>query len=213
MLNLSELFFSIQGESTYSGLPCIFIRLAGCNLRCDYCDSEYSYNTKFKMSVEEIILEIGKFSPVKLVEITGGEPLLQQEVFSLMAQLIQRDYSILLETNGSISLKDVPEQVIKIVDIKCPTSGYSDTFLEDNIHYIERSKDEIKFVLMNRADYEWVKDRIEKFELSGYKVILSPVFSSLEPKQLAHWVITDKLNVRIQLQMHKYIWEPETRGV
>lgn len=213
MLNLSEIFFSIQGESTYSGLPCIFIRLAGCNLRCTYCDSEYSYHTKFKMSIAEIIREIDKFSPVKLVEITGGEPLLQQEVYSLMAQLIQRDYSILLETNGSISLKDIPEQVIKIVDIKCPTSGCSDTFLEDNIQYIDQDKDEIKFVMMSRADYVWAKDRIDQYELTGYKVILSPVFSSLEPKQLAHWIISDKLNVRIQLQMHKYIWEPETRGV
>ena len=213
MLNLSEIFFSIQGESTFAGLPCIFIRFAGCNLRCKYCDTKFSYETKFSLETQEILQKTKKYYPVKLVEITGGEPLLQNEIYNLIESLHKDNFKILLETNGSISLKQVPQYVIKIVDVKCPGSGYEDSFLKENLKYIDSKKDEIKFVLSDRNDFDWAKDFIRKFNLENYKIIYSAVFEKLSPKTLAEWILEDKLKIRMQLQMHKYIWGKDKRGV
>ncbi len=213
MLNLSEIFCSIQGESSYAGLPCIFIRLAGCNLRCRYCDSQYTYNTAFTREIPEIIDQISKFSSVKLVEITGGEPLLQTGSVKLMEKLIALNYTVLLETNGSIDLQNVPTPVVKIVDIKCPGSGHEESFLEKNLEFIDPQKDEIKFVLTDKLDYNWAKNKIIEFGLNGHKLIFSPAYSLIDPQDLANWIISDGIKVRMQLQLHKYIWDPETRGV
>jgi len=213
MLKLAEIFYSIQGESTYAGLPCIFIRLAGCNLRCNYCDTKYSYDTKFEKSIEEIILEIQKYDPVKLVELTGGEPLLQDEVYPLFERLNEEGYQILLETNGSISLAEVPENIIKIVDIKTPGSGFQECFMSENLNLINPEKDEIKFVISDRNDYDWSKKILNKYNLENLKIIFSAVSEKLNPRKLTEWIIEDKLNVRMQLQLHKYIWHKDARGV
>ncbi|RLC50880.1 MAG: 7-carboxy-7-deazaguanine synthase QueE [Candidatus Cloacimonadota bacterium] len=212
-MKLIEIFCSIQGESTYSGLPCIFIRLAGCNLRCRYCDTKYSYESKFEISVDEIISEIKKYDPVKLVEITGGEPLLQEKVYNLFEKLENEGFFILLETNGSISLQNVPEKIVKIVDVKTAGSESSDSFLLENLNFIDADKDEIKFVLCNKADYEWSKDFIFQNNLENYKLLFSAVTDNLEVKDLAGWIIEDKLPVRLQLQLHKFIWDKNEKGV
>ena len=213
MLNISEIFCSIQGESTYAGLPCIFIRLAGCNLRCDYCDTTYSYESEINLSLNDIITKVNEYNPVRLVEITGGEPLLQPEVYQLISLLHENGYTILLETNGSISLKDIPEYVIKIVDVKCPGSGEENSFLLENFEYINKEKDEIKFVLVDNFDYNWAKDFMIKYKLNDYEILLSPVSEKLEPQDLAKWITEDKLHVRMQLQLHKIIWDKDKRGV
>jgi len=213
MLNLSEIFLSIQGESTYAGLPCIFIRFAGCNLRCSYCDSEFSYEGEIEQSPVSILKKIGEFQPVKLVEITGGEPLLQEEVNELFRLLIENNYTVLLETNGSMNLRNIPDEIVKIVDIKCPGSGQEDSFLEENIQFLNKGIDEIKFVISNEGDYNWSKAKINEYNILDHTVIFSPVFSILDPENLAKWIIRDKLNVRLQIQIHKYIWDPNKRGV
>ena len=212
-MNLSEIFCSIQGESTYSGLPCIFIRLAGCNLRCNYCDSIYSYKTKFTATPEEIVNQIKKYNPIKLVEITGGEPLLQNEIIELFHRLKKEGYKILLETNGSVELKNVPKFVHKIVDIKPPDSGEGDSFLIENLQFINPKSDEIKFVLSSRKDYLYMQEKLKEYHLQNHQILLSCVFDRLEPKQLVEWVIEDRLQVRVQLQIHKYIWDPNAQGV
>jgi 7-carboxy-7-deazaguanine synthase len=213
MLNLSEIFFSIQGESSYTGLPCIFIRLAGCNLRCKYCDTKYSYKTRFQNTPNQIIESIRSFLPVKLVEITGGEPLLQDEIYELITLLHESHYKILLETNGSINMKKVPGYVTKIIDIKCPSSGFKDSFDEKNLNFLSQNKDEIKFVISDKNDYDWSKEKIDILNLNKYRILFSPVFSILNSQDLAEWIIKDKLNIRLQLQLHKYIWDSERSGV
>jgi 7-carboxy-7-deazaguanine synthase len=213
MLKLSEIFLSIQGESTWAGLPCIFVRLAGCNLRCSYCDSSYSYQSSKELSVSDIIEEIGGFAPVSLVEITGGEPLLQDEVYPLFSALLQKGYTLLLETNGSILMKDVPKEVHKIMDIKCPGSGMEGNFDPGNISCLTPGYDEIKFVLSHREDYLWAHRQIEKYHLENHQILFSCVFDRLHPAQLAQWITTDRKPIRMQLQMHKYIWDPAARGV
>jgi 7-carboxy-7-deazaguanine synthase len=213
MLKLSEIFLSIQGESTYAGLPCIFIRLAGCNLQCRYCDTTYSYETKFEKSVEQVLEIIKKYDPVKLVEITGGEPLIQSEIYDLFTILNDNDYEILLETNGTIDLKKVPDYVIKIVDVKCPGSGEENSFLLENLEFINKEKDEIKFVLSDNFDYNWSKDFVMKYNLINYEILFSPILDKLEPQELAKWITEDKLPVRMQLQLHKLIWGKDRKGV
>jgi 7-carboxy-7-deazaguanine synthase len=213
MLKLSEIFCSIQGESTFAGLPCIFIRLAGCNLRCHYCDTTFSYEPETVKSIDQIIVEIEKYKPVNLVEITGGEPLLQEEVYDLFQVLHSNNFQILLETNGSINLAKVPKFVIKIVDVKTPGSGFVDSFKLPNLNYIDPQKDEIKFVLTDRNDYEWSKEFIQKNNLQKYKVLFSAVQERFPVHKLAEWMIEDKLGVRMQLQLHKYIWDKNKRGV
>jgi len=213
VLNITEVFCSIQGESTYAGLPCIFIRLAGCNLRCNYCDTTYSYESDINLSHTEIITKIKDYEPVKLVEITGGEPLLQDKVYKLFELLNENGYSTLLETNGSISLNNVPDYVVKIVDVKCPGSGEEKSFLLENLEYIHQEKDEIKFVLTDNFDYNWAKDFVFKYKLNDYKILFSPVSDKIDPQDLAKWILDDKLNVRMQLQLHKIIWDKDKRGV
>ena len=213
MLDVSEIYCSIQGESTYTGLPCAFVRLAGCNLRCNYCDTTYSYKSEITLSINDIITKVKEYDPVKLVEITGGEPLMQPEVFQLIRLLYENDHTILLETNGSILLKDVPDYVIKIVDVKCPGSGEENSFLLENLEFINKEKDEIKFVLSDNFDYNWAKDFVMKYNLIDYEILFSPVLEKLEPQKLAKWITEDNLLVRMQLQLHKLIWGKDTKGV
>lgn len=212
MLKVNEIFFSIQGESSMAGLPCIFIRLTYCNLRCSYCDTEYAFYEGSDYSIDDILFEIKKYD-CSLVEITGGEPLVQSEVHILMSELCNKDYSVMLETGGSLSIKDVDNRVKIIMDLKCPSSKMSHKNLYENIYYL-KSTDEVKFVIGNREDYHWAKDIIRKHSLAEKCLVLfSNVFSELEPIQLAEWILQDNLKVRLQLQLHKYIWSPTKRGV
>jgi 7-carboxy-7-deazaguanine synthase len=213
MLQLIEIFASIQGESTFAGLPCIFIRLAGCNLRCKYCDSTYSYQPQFLLEIDEILSNIAQYNPIKLVEITGGEPLLQRGVYELIEKLHGKEHEILLETNGSQNVRKIPNYVYKIMDVKCPGSGSENSFLLENLDFLSIETDEIKFVLSNEQDYKWAKDFINKHHLEKHKILFSTVFSELSPALVAEWIVKDRLPYRLQLQLHKYIWHPEQRGV
>jgi 7-carboxy-7-deazaguanine synthase len=211
-MRVNEIYRSIQGESSYMGLPCVFVRLTYCNLRCTYCDTAYAFYEGNEMSVEEVMGAVEKYG-CPLVEITGGEPLLQKEVFPLMDRLIESGYTVLLETGGSIDIGDVNQRVIKIMDLKCPSSGESDRNLYGNIEKLQ-PYDEIKFVIGSREDYIWSKDAIQRYRLTErFPVLFSTVFQRLQPKDLVQWLLEDNLKVRFQLQMHKYIWEPATRGV
>ena len=212
ILKINEIFKSIQGESTYTGLPCIFIRLTYCNLRCTYCDTEYAFHDGQDMSIKEILEYIEPMG-IKLVEITGGEPMLQKNVISLMKELLQNNYKVMLETSGAISLKDVPKEVNKIVDFKCPSSEMSDKNLWSILDELNL-RDEIKFVVGDLNDYKWVKSKISKYNLdSKWTILLSPVFGKITLEEMANWILQDNLKVRLQLQMHKYIWDPEKQGV
>jgi len=212
MLKVNEIYFSIQGESSKAGLPCIFVRLTYCNLRCTYCDTEYAFYEGKDISIEQVIDEVKKYD-CKLVEVTGGEPLVQEESIELMKRLCDEGYEVMLETGGSLSIKNVDSRVMIIMDLKCPSSGMLKKNLYENIDYIKPT-DEIKFVIGNREDYEWSKGIIEKYNLpSKCSILISVVFGELEPITLAEWILQDKLNVRFQLQMHKFIWDPTTKGV
>ena len=212
ILKINEIFKSIQGESTHSGLPCIFIRLTYCNLRCTYCDTEYAFHDGKDMSISDIINHI-KPMKTKLVEVTGGEPMLQDNTIPLMIALLEKKYHVLLETSGAISLKDVPSEVKKIVDFKCPSSAMSDRNLWSIIDELN-DKDEIKFVIGNQEDYEWTKSKINKYNLNQkWTILISPVFGKISLEKLAEWILQDNLDVRLQLQMHKYIWDPDKQGV
>tara|TARA_B100000029_G_scaffold305942_1_gene298804 strand:+ start:49 stop:684 length:636 start_codon:yes stop_codon:yes gene_type:complete len=211
MLKINEIFYSIQGESTYNGMPCIFIRLTYCNLRCSYCDTEYSFYEGKDMSIEQIMDEIQKYE-CKLVEVTGGEPLMQEESIDLMQTLIEKKYSVMLETGGSLPISKVPKEVIKIIDFKCPTSNMqkkNDWSILNDL----QMHDEIKFVIGNKEDYDWAKNKIQKYNLMDRKILFSPVHDVLDSKSLSEWILKDNLKVRFQIQLHKYIWTPETRGV
>lgn len=212
MIQLIEIFCSVQGESSYVGYPCIFIRLAECNLRCNYCDTKYSYIADYSLSVEAIIEEVKRYHPIKLVEITGGEPLLQKEVYSLITQLERENFKVLLETNGSLPLDAVSKTVHKIVDVKCPDSGSKDSFCPSNLHTLNET-DELKFVISSYDDYLWSKNYVIENNLLNSNVLFSAVFEKVEPKVLVDWIIQDRLNVRFQLQIHKYIWNPNKKGV
>lgn len=210
MLKISEIFLSIQGESTYAGLPCVFIRLAGCNLQCSWCDTAYAQtpNQGEDFSHERIIREIKKFN-CKLVEITGGEPLLQEETPPLINRLIKLGFEVLIETNGSVSLEPINSNAVKIVDVKCPSSGYDGSFIMENLKFIQL-QDEIKFVIADRRDYEFARDFLERcIKDKATKVLFAPVHTSMSPKELAEWILADGLKVRLQLQMHKFIWGEE----
>jgi 7-carboxy-7-deazaguanine synthase len=211
-MKINEIYRSIQGESSYAGLPCVFVRLTYCNLRCSYCDTEYAFYEGKDMTVDEVIASVLGYD-CPLVEVTGGEPLLQKEVFPLMERLIDLGRTVLLETGGSLDIARVHPRVIKIVDLKCPSSGESQHNLYSNLDKLQ-AHDEIKFVIGTREDYLWSKDTIEKYRLAGrFPILFSTVFNQLEPRQLVEWVLQDNLKVRFQLQMHKYIWEPARRGV
>jgi 7-carboxy-7-deazaguanine synthase len=227
-MQITEIYKSIQGESTFSGLPCVFVRLTGCNLRCSWCDSEFSFDGGQKMALEEVLREIARLSTNGgLVEITGGEPMLQErEVIPLMEQLLDADYQVLLETNGQRPLARVPKQVVKIVDVKCPHSGEANTFAIGNLKALQ-PHDELKFVLSNRADYEFARDFILTHELAERvnAILFSPAFEKtasgardishcqLDPKELAQWILADNVPARLSLQIHKLIWDPAARGV
>jgi 7-carboxy-7-deazaguanine synthase len=208
-LLVNELFASIQGEGTRAGLPCVFVRLSGCNLRCRYCDTLYAReNGGREMTVDEVICAVAGYKP-RLVEVTGGEPLLQIACRALLKRLLQEGYEVLLETNGSMDLSGVDPAVVKIVDFKCPSSGESDSMLWTNIRHLT-PRDEVKFVIGDRGDYEWARGLIQREHLADRCVLLfSPVFGEMEPRMLAEWILGDALPVRLQLQLHKIIWGEE----
>ena len=211
-LKINEIYYSIQGESTKAGLPCVFIRLTFCNLRCTYCDTEYAFYEGKDLSIEEILHEVKKYD-CNLVEVTGGEPLFQKECVDLMKVLCDEGFEVLLETGGSLPIKEVDERVKIIIDLKCPSSGMTKKNLYNNIDDLKKI-DEVKFVIGNREDYDWSKEMLAKYDLGEKCVILfSVVFGKLEPVTLVEWILEDKLDVRFQLQMHKFIWEPNAKGV
>ncbi len=212
MLKVNEIFFSIQGESSQMGLPCVFVRLTECDLRCTYCDTEYAFYEGEMLSLEHIIEQVSSYGG-KLVEITGGEPLLQSEVYELMTRLCDLGFSVMLETGGHILIDKVDARVKKIIDMKTPSSGMLRKNDYRNLE-IAAPTDEIKFVIGSRLDYDWSKGVIEQYRLTErLTVLMSVVFGELSPQTLAEWILADRLPVRFQLQMHKYIWSPETRGV
>ncbi|OHB96297.1 MAG: 7-carboxy-7-deazaguanine synthase [Planctomycetes bacterium RIFCSPLOWO2_02_FULL_50_16] len=209
MLKVNEIFKSIQGESTYAGLPCIFIRLTGCNLRCNYCDTVYAYENGVEMRIEEILSDIELLGG-SLIEITGGEPLLQGETGELVSLLIKRGCRVLVETNGTLDINALPEGTIRIMDLKCPDSGMADKTDWKNVERL-RPNDEVKFVLSSRRDYEWAKDVIGKYRLTKkVKVLIGVAFNKLDLERVASWILEDGIDVRLQLQIHRYIWPPDT---
>ena len=213
MLTVNEIFHSIQGESRRAGEPCVFVRLTACDLRCSWCDTPYSFHEGGKRSLEDVIAEVERYQ-CPLVEVTGGEPLLQEEVYPLMERLLELGHTVMLETGGHRSIARVPQAVLKIVDVKCPGSGESHRNHWDNLSLLGPN-DEVKFVLKDRADYEFAREVITQHALHGKAgaILLSPVHGVLDPRMLAEWVLADRLQVRVQLQLHKFIWSPETRGV
>lgn len=212
MIKINEIFYSIQGESSKVGLPCIFIRLTFCNLRCTYCDTEYSFYEGKDYSVDEILTEIKKYK-CNLVEITGGEPLVQNESLELMKILSDQNYEVLLETGGSLSIENVDKRVKIILDFKTPSSKMEKKNFYENIKFL-KPNDEVKFVIGDREDFEWSKNLITEHKLDEKcEILFSPVFGKIEYKQLSEWILQDNLNVRFQIQLHKHIWEPNQRGV
>jgi len=211
-LEICELFYSIQGESSYAGYPCFFIRFFDCNLRCTWCDTRYAYEGEHtSFTISQILAELEKY-PGVMVEITGGEPLLQKGVYPLFEKLLAADRTVLLETNGSISLENVPEAVVKIMDVKCPGSFMHDKMNFDNFRFLN-PKDEIKFVLSSREDYLWATDLVNAYDLAAQTTItFSPVASRLFPATLAEWILDDRLPVRLRLQLHAILWPDRTKG-
>jgi len=213
MLTVNEIFHSIQGESSQAGRLCVFVRLTGCDLRCSWCDTPYAFHEGRKMSVDEVIAEVESHG-CPLVEITGGEPLLQEDVYPLMDRLLAIGRTVMLETGGHRPTLRVPAAVLTIVDIKCPGSGEAGRNDWSNLDRLS-PHDEVKFVVQDRADYEFARDVIARHGLPSRAaaVLLSPVHGALEPKTLSEWMLADRLPARLQLQLHKYIWSPTTRGV
>jgi len=236
-MQITEIYKSLQGESTYAGLPCVFVRLTGCNLRCSWCDSEFSFHGGKKMTIDKVVIEVDKLRQPSshrqlatgncLVEITGGEPMLQErEVVPLMERLLATGYKVLLETSGERPLAHVPKEVVKIVDVKCPHSGEPDTFNLANLDALS-PHDEMKFVLSDRTDYEFARDFIAQLQLAGRvnAILFSPAFSKdatgtrdlshclLDPGRLAQWILEDNVPARLSLQIHKLIWDPAAKGV
>jgi 7-carboxy-7-deazaguanine synthase len=226
-MQITEIYKSLQGESTYSGLPCVFVRLTGCNLRCSWCDSEFSFYGGHKMTLQEVLSEVASLSIGGLVEVTGGEPMLQErEVVPLMEHLLDIGYQVLLETSGERLLARVPKQVVKIVDVKCPHSGEADTFALENLKALQ-PHDELKFVLTDRADYEFARDFVVNHGLAErvHAILFSPAFEKgasgsrdtshclLDPQELAQWILDDNIPARLSVQIHKLIWDPAAKGV
>ncbi|MGE0405293.1 MAG: radical SAM protein [Candidatus Korobacteraceae bacterium] len=227
-MQITEIYRSLQGESSFAGLPCTFVRLTGCNLRCSWCDSEYTFHGGVRMTPEEVEAQVLRLSPApSLVEITGGEPLLQErELVPFMQRLLALGYTLLLETSGERPLENVPSEVHKIVDVKCPQSGEGDTFRRESLRCLTQ-RDEVKFVLAGRQDYEFAREFLRQHHLDelAASVIFSPAFRKdasgardashclLDPETLANWILEDALNVRLGLQLHKFIWNPALKGV
>ena len=211
-LKINEIYYSVQGESTHSGCPCIFIRLTYCNLRCSYCDTEYAFYDGKDMEITDIMIEIKRWD-CNLVEVTGGEPLFQDECINLLNELVNSNYEVMLETGGSLSISDVPKIVVKIVDFKCPSSGMVKKNLWSIVDDLQ-AHDEVKFVIGNREDFDWAKDRITEYSMDKICTLLfSPTFGEINPQQIVEWILAENLPVRMQLQMHKMIWSPEEKGV
>jgi 7-carboxy-7-deazaguanine synthase len=224
---LIETYKSVQGESSFAGLPCIFVRLAGCNLRCSWCDSEYTFKGGYKQSLDEVEAAVAALAPVRLVEFTGGEPMLQErELIPLMERLLVQGYTLMMETSGERLLGSVPKDVHKIVDVKCPGSGEGGTFRMENLDALTK-RDEIKFVISDRADYEFAREFTLEHKLAERAggVLFSPAFKkapslerstsncALDPRVLVEWMLQDGVPARLSLQIHKYIWEPQKKGV
>lgn len=212
-ITLNEIFYSIQGESTFSGRPCVFIRLTACDLRCSWCDTPYAFHEGQKVSLDDVVREVERYG-CPLVEVTGGEPLLQEGVYPLMERLLAGGRTVLLETGGHISVARVPREVVKVIDVKCPGSGEAAGNEWSNLDRLA-SHDEVKFVIADRVDYEYARDVVGRYDLSrrSAAVLFSPVHGVLDPKELSAWILDDRLPVRLQLQIHKYIWGAEARGV
>jgi 7-carboxy-7-deazaguanine synthase len=211
-LQVNEIFYSIQGESTFTGRPCVFVRLTGCNLRCRWCDTAYAFYDGETLTVEQVLERVRAYK-CPLVEITGGEPLLQDEVHSLIDRLLLEGYEVLIETGGSLDVGRLDPRVIKILDLKAPGSGMDRLNNLDNLQYLDQ-KDQVKFVVADRRDYEWAKQMMAEHALAEKaQVLLSPVFGELHPRELAEWILADRLPVRLQIQLHKYLWDPDQRGV
>ena len=213
MLTINEIFYSVQGESSFAGQPCVFVRLTACDLRCSWCDTPYAFHEGSKRELDAIWREVDAFG-CPLVEVTGGEPLLQEDVYPLMQGLLDRGKTVLLETGGHRNTSRVPLEVVTILDIKCPGSGESGANDWTNLDRL-RPRDEVKFVIKDRADYEWARDVVLTREIPrrASAIHFSPVHGVLDPKTLSEWVLADRLPVRVQLQLHKYIWSPDARGV
>jgi 7-carboxy-7-deazaguanine synthase len=208
ILYINEIFYSIQGESTYQGWPCIFIRLAGCNLRCKWCDTTYAFYDGEKKTFEEVLEHIRPYK-TNLVEITGGEPLLQKNIIPFMEVLLSKRYKVLLETSGSLPIDKVPKEVLIIMDIKCPDSGEVDKNRWENLEFL-KPKDEIKFVIASRNDYEWAKNVCNRYELTKkFTVHFSPVWEYNIAREMVEWILDDNLPVRVNLQLHKFLWNGE----
>jgi 7-carboxy-7-deazaguanine synthase len=210
-MKVCEIFTSIQGESSFAGEPCMFIRMTGCNLRCSYCDTKYAYHEGEELSEKSIIIKV-KTAGIQLVEITGGEPLLQKGVGSLMKRLLDEGFNVLIETNGSLPINDIDKRAVVILDIKTPGSGMSDKMDFSNIDYLKNT-DEIKFVITDMVDYEWSKDVIITYDLTKKcHLLLSPTYGMLDPQDLIQWMLEDRIHARLNLQLHKYIFGPDARG-
>lgn len=212
-LIVNEIFYSIQGESSRAGEPCVFIRLTGCGLRCVWCDTEYSFYEGNPMTIDEVIARVASYN-CKFIEITGGEPLEQDAVFPLITKLCDENYTVFVETGGHIDISSIDKRVHRIVDLKCPGSGMEKKNLYKNMEFLT-SKDEVKFVITDENDYEWAKQKVSDYDLASRcgAVLFSPVFGVLENVRLSEWILRDRLRVRFQVQLHKYIWDPQTRGV
>ncbi len=213
MVTINEIFYSVQGESTYAGRPCVFVRLTACDLRCSWCDTPYAFHEGTKRSVEDVLAEVDRFD-CELVEVTGGEPLLQEDVYPLFDGLLSRGKQVLLETGGHRNTERVPGEVVTILDVKCPGSGEAHRMDWSNLDRL-RPHDEVKFVIKDRADYEFARDATRRHDLTAKAaaVHFSPVHDVMDLRQLSEWVLQDRLGVRVQVQLHKYIWDPATRGV
>ena len=211
-LKINEIYYSVQGESTHAGRPCVFIRLTYCNLRCTYCDSEYTFYEGKDMEITHIMNEIKQWD-CNLVEVTGGEPLFQDKCINLLNELINSNYEVMLETGGSLSISDVPKKVIKIVDFKCPSSAMEKKNLWSIVEDLQ-PHDEVKFVIGNREDFDWARDRIIEYSLDKICTLLfSPTFEKIDPQLIVEWILVENLPVRMQMQMHKMIWSPDKQGV
>jgi len=211
MLRITEIFHSIQGESTHAGRPCAFVRLTGCNLRCRWCDSEYTFTGGERMSIDDVVAQVKSYG-CKLVEITGGEPLAQAESLDLIKRFCDDGYEVLIETSGSIDIEPVDRRATIILDIKCPGSGEVEKNRWENLQHL-KPRDEIKFVIADRADYDWARRVIEERDLNRWTVLFSPVWGEMNLQSLAEWMLADRVPARLQTQLHKHIWGAEARGV